>query len=35
MNKWLTSAIKAYTDIYGLTNKPVIYEVGSRDGNDG
>lgn len=34
-NKWLTSAVKAYTDQWGLTNKPVVYEVGSRDGKDG
>ena len=35
VNKWLTSTVKTYTDQYGLTDKPVIYEVGSRDGNDG
>lgn len=35
MNKWLSSAVKAYTDVYGKTSAPVIYEVGSRDGNDG
>lgn len=35
MNKWLTSAVKAYTDKYGLTSNPIIYEVGSRDGHDG
>lgn len=35
VNKWLTSPVKAYTDVWGLTKKPVIYEVGSRDGEDG
>jgi FkbM family methyltransferase len=35
MNRWLSSTVKAYTDTFGLTDKPVVYEVGSRDGNDG
>lgn len=35
MNRWLTSTVKAYTDKYGLVGKPVIYDVGSRDGHDG
>lgn len=35
MNKWLNSTVKTYTDHFGLTERPVIYEVGSRDGKDG
>ena len=35
MNKWLDSTVKTYTDNFGLSNQPVIYEVGSRDGKDG
>lgn len=35
MNKWLDSTVKTYTDHFGLSSKPVVYEVGSRDGNDG
>lgn len=35
MNKWLTSTIKTYTDHFGLSENPVVYEVGSRDGKDG
>lgn len=35
VNKWLTSAVKTYTDHFGLSKHPVIYEVGSRDGKDG
>lgn len=35
LNKWLTSPVKSYTDTYGLTSKPIVYEVGSRDGKDG
>jgi FkbM family methyltransferase len=35
MNKWLTSTVKTYTDHFGLSKSPVVYEVGSRDGKDG
>lgn len=35
MNIWLNSTVKAYTDAFGFTQNPVIYETGSRDGNDG
>lgn len=35
MNKWLNSTVKTYTDNFGLSKNPVVYEVGSRDGNDG
>lgn len=35
MNKWLDSAVKTYTDHFGASENPVVYEVGSRDGNDG
>lgn len=35
MNKWLNSTVKTYKDNFGLAKKPVVYEVGSRDGNDG
>lgn len=35
MNKWLNSTVKAYTDKYGKTGKPVVFDVGSRDGHDG
>lgn len=34
MNKWLTPLVKIYRHHYGLTQKPVVWEVGSRDGND-
>ena len=34
-NKWLDSVVKAYTDKYGASKHPLIYEVGSRDGKDG
>lgn len=35
MNKWLTSAVDTYIREYGKTNNPVIYDVGSRDGEAG
>lgn len=35
MNKWLTSTVDAYRKYFGETIAPVVYEVGSRDGNDG
>lgn len=34
-NKWLDSTVKTYIETYGLNPKPTIYEVGSRDGEDG
>lgn len=34
VNRWLTSPVKAYTDQWGLTSNPVVYEVGSRDAED-
>lgn len=34
-NKWLTSTVDTYIKYFGVTKNPVIYEVGSRDGNDG
>lgn len=35
LNKWLSSAVSTYEKAYGKTPCPVIYEVGSRDGDDG
>lgn len=35
LNKWLNSSVNSYIEAYGKTDKPTIYEVGSRDGNDG
>lgn len=35
MNRWLTTAVDTYIKAYGKTANPVVYEVGSRDGNDG
>lgn len=35
MNRWLTSCVKTYTDNFGATHNPIIYDVGSRDGQDG
>lgn len=34
MNKYLTPLINAYTDYFGLSNHPIVWEVGSRDGDD-
>jgi FkbM family methyltransferase len=34
-NKWLDSPVNTYLSYFGRTDNPVIYEVGSRDGNDG
>src|ERR1035437_7648386 len=34
-NKWLTPAVKNYCHYFGKTLHPVVWEVGSRDGNDG
>ena len=35
MNKWLNSPVNGYIEKFGVSTKPVIYEVGSRDGHDG
>lgn len=35
MNSWLTPVIKNYLYYFGATEKPVVWEVGSRDGRDG
>lgn len=35
LNKWLSSTVDAYLKEHGRTDSPVIYEVGSRDGEDG
>lgn len=35
LNRWLTSTVINYKEAFGLADKPLIYEVGSRDGNDG
>jgi FkbM family methyltransferase len=34
MNKHLTPLINAYVDYFGLSKNPVVWEVGSRDGDD-
>jgi FkbM family methyltransferase len=35
MNKWNNSTVETYKKHFGLASNPIIYEVGSRDGNDG
>lgn len=35
MNHWLDSTIKNYLHYFGGNDKPVVWEVGSRDGDDG
>jgi len=35
VNKWLTSTVDTYINHFGLAELPIIYEVGSRDGEDG
>ena len=35
MNAWLDPVIKNYLHYFGKTDKPVVWEVGSRDGVDG
>ena len=35
MNKWNNTTVDTYTKYFGASSNPVIYEVGSRDGNDG
>lgn len=34
-NKWLDSTVAAYEVYFGRTAFPVVYDVGSRDGDDG
>lgn len=35
MNEWLTSTVTAYKEYFGETKHPVVWDVGSRDGDDG
>ena len=35
MNKWLSSTVDTYLKYFDAPHEPVVYEVGSRDGNDG
>lgn len=35
INTWLDSAVQAYERFFGKKEKPVVWEVGSRDGKDG
>lgn len=35
VNTWLNPCVQAYERFFGKTEKPVIWEVGSRDGKDG
>lgn len=35
MNKWLNTTAETYIKHFGISPYPIIYEVGSRDGNDG
>lgn len=35
MNRWNDSTVKTYLDAFGASPAPIVYEVGSRDGNDG
>lgn len=35
MNRWLDTTVGAYEKGFGKTKNPIVYEVGSRDGNDG
>lgn len=35
INTWLNPCVQAYESYFGKTAKPVVWEVGSRDGNDG
>lgn len=35
MNRWNNSTVETYIKYFGKTDKPVVYEVGSRDGKDG
>lgn len=35
VNTWLNPAVQAYERFFGLTEHPIVWEVGSRDGKDG
>jgi FkbM family methyltransferase len=35
MNRWLTSTVEAYKLNFGYTDHPIVWDVGSRDGDDG
>jgi FkbM family methyltransferase len=35
INTWLNPLIQNYIHYFGLTRKPVVWDVGSRDGRDG
>lgn len=35
MNTWLDSTVQNYINYFGHAEKPVVWEVGSRDGKDG
>lgn len=35
VNTWLNPVVQAYERFFGLRQKPVVWEVGSRDGKDG
>lgn len=35
VNTWLNPVVQVYERFFGKTEKPVIWEVGSRDGKDG
>lgn len=35
MNSWLDPTVQNYEHYFGKTEKPVVWEVGSRDGRDG
>jgi FkbM family methyltransferase len=35
LNTWLNPVVQAYERFFGTTDKPVVWEVGSRDGKDG
>lgn len=35
LNTWLNPLIQNYINYFGLTERPVVWEVGSRDGKDG
>lgn len=35
MNRWLSSTVDTYLKHFGATSAPVVYDVGSRDNEDG
>lgn len=35
INTWLNPCVQSYERFFGKSDKPVVWEVGSRDGNDG